>query len=158
MKKRPAIKGGFQIFVVPSDDVNLTPMSVPTPVFTIHPHLSFARVVAKANRNGHSCSPWAFTTKEREAVVKRLRDLADWIEQNPPIGHRPKKGKVKARYVSVWDGGVEVMSGCEYDPATKTVSDIGDTDVTGVEVKEDEYVELPDGTQLREKDGITFDY
>lgn len=65
---------------------------------------------------------------------------------------------MNATYTSVWDGGIEITTDCEYDPNTKYVTDIGTSDVDGVEVLEDEYVTLPDGTELREKDGIVFEY
>lgn len=65
---------------------------------------------------------------------------------------------MKATYTSVWDGGINVETACEYDSETKVCTDIEDSGVTGVETLEDEYVTLPDGTELREKDGVTFEY
>ncbi len=65
---------------------------------------------------------------------------------------------MKATYTSVWDGGIEVTTVCDYDPDTKTVTDIEDSGVEGVDTLEDEYVTLPDGSELREDDGVTFDY
>jgi hypothetical protein len=65
---------------------------------------------------------------------------------------------IKASYTSVWDGGIRVTAPCEYDPDTKTVMNIEQSGVDGVEDLEDEYVTLPDGADLREEDGVTFDY
>ena len=52
--------------------------------------------------------------------------------------------KTKATYVSVWDGDVEIRTDCMYDIDTGTVSD-----VNGIDNLNDEYIELPDGTQIR---------
>lgn len=57
---------------------------------------------------------------------------------------------MKAKYVSVWDGGTTVTTKCEYDPQTNVVSDIGSAEVEGLEICEDEYVELPDGSEIRD--------
>lgn len=57
---------------------------------------------------------------------------------------------MKAKYVSVWDGGIEVKTNCEYNPTTKEVYDIETSDVDGLDVCEDEYVLLPDGTEVRD--------
>ena len=64
---------------------------------------------------------------------------------------------MKATYTSVWDGGIEVTTACQYNPDTKTVTDIEDSGVEGVECLEDEFVTV-DGHDLREEDGVTFDY
>lgn len=58
--------------------------------------------------------------------------------------------KIKATYVSVWDGDIEIRTDCEYEIDTKTVSDIESSDVDGIDCLDDEYVELPDGTVIRE--------
>lgn len=60
--------------------------------------------------------------------------------------------KVKANYVSVWDGSYKIESNCEYDPTTNDVTDIETVDVDDLDLDAlwDEYVELPDGTQIRE--------
>jgi hypothetical protein len=57
---------------------------------------------------------------------------------------------MEAIYVSVWDGGTEIRTKCDYDPTTKEVSDIEVADVNGLDVLDDEYVELPDGTEIRD--------
>lgn len=59
---------------------------------------------------------------------------------------------MKATYVSVWDGGIDIRTNCEYDPITKDVTDIESVDVGGLEVLEGEYIELPDGTVIDRKD------
>ncbi len=55
-----------------------------------------------------------------------------------------------ATFVSVWDGGIEIRTDCEYNPITKEVSDIDIAEVDNLECLEDEYVELPDGTEVRD--------
>lgn len=62
---------------------------------------------------------------------------------------------MKAIYVSVWDGGVEVKTKCEFDTTTKEVSNVEVSMVEGLEICEDEYILLPDGTEIR--DFITDD-
>ncbi len=57
---------------------------------------------------------------------------------------------MKATYVSVWDGGVTIRSKCEYDPETNEVSDIESKDVDGLEICEDEYIELDNGVEVRD--------
>lgn len=68
-------------------------------------------------------------------------------------------GIVAATYTSVWDSGTEVESPCKYDPDTKRCYAIEDntTDVGNANL-EREYVTLPDGTELDENNGVTFDY
>lgn len=57
---------------------------------------------------------------------------------------------IKAKYVSVWDGGNEVKSKCQYNPDTKVVSDVDSVEVDGLDILEDVYVLLPDGTEVRD--------
>lgn len=57
---------------------------------------------------------------------------------------------MNAIYVSVWDGGVEIRTKCQYNPETKEVWDIDATDVDGLDICEDEYIELPNGTEIRD--------
>ena len=69
-----------------------------------------------------------------------------------------------ATYTSVFDDSVSCVSACQYDPVTKTVSEIeqaengDDPEVTEANALTDEFVTLPDGTELRADDGVTFDY
>jgi len=58
--------------------------------------------------------------------------------------------KTRAKFVSVWDGGIEIRSNCEFNPISKEVFDIEISEVDGLETLEDEYVELPDGTEIRD--------
>ncbi len=58
--------------------------------------------------------------------------------------------KTHATFVSVWDGGIEIRSNCEFNPISKEVTDIDIAEVDGLETLEDEYVELPDGTEIRD--------
>jgi hypothetical protein len=64
---------------------------------------------------------------------------------------------MKAKYVSVWDGGVEIRTDCEYDPEIRNVTDIELSDVNGLEVLEREYIVLPDGTEI-EREDFTIDF
>lgn len=57
---------------------------------------------------------------------------------------------MKAIYVSVWDGGIEIRTNCQFDPTTKEVSNIEVAAVDGLDVLEDEYIELPDGEEVRD--------
>jgi hypothetical protein len=58
----------------------------------------------------------------------------------------------KATYVSVWDDCTAISTPCDYDRETKTVSNIGSEDVDGmdIDVCTDEYVQLSDGTEVRD--------
>lgn len=53
-----------------------------------------------------------------------------------------------AIYVSVWDGGTEIRSKCKYDETNKIVSDIETVAVDGLDILDEEYIELADGTRL----------
>jgi hypothetical protein len=57
---------------------------------------------------------------------------------------------MKAKFVSVWDGGTTITTNCQYDTKTNVVSDIESSDVEGLDMLEDEYVLLPDGTDVRD--------
>jgi hypothetical protein len=70
---------------------------------------------------------------------------------------------MKAIYTSVWDDGdVTCESSCEYDPDIMRVSDIETAenaeDADDANALTDEFITLPDGTELRESDGITFEH
>ena len=64
---------------------------------------------------------------------------------------------MKATYVSVWDGGTEISSNCEYDPITTNVTLIGSVavDLDDLEFLEREYIILPDGTEIERNYFIT---
>ncbi len=60
---------------------------------------------------------------------------------------------MKAHYVSVWDGGTTVTTNCTYNPKTKVVSNIESSNidcsnVEGLEILDEEYIELLDGTKI----------
>lgn len=59
-------------------------------------------------------------------------------------------------YVTIWDGGTEISSNCKFNPDTKVVSEIEMVAVEGLDILEDEYILLPDGTEVR--DFINEDY
>lgn len=56
---------------------------------------------------------------------------------------------MKATYTSVWEGGIEVTTSCNYNPHNGLVSDVETADVGGLDILHDEYVELEDGTKLK---------
>lgn len=65
----------------------------------------------------------------------------------------------RATYISIWDGGVEVPSPCDYDVDAKRCFNIEDSGCgEGLDNLDDEVVELADGTRLGADDGVTFDY
>jgi hypothetical protein len=86
--------------------------------------------------------PVTIPPQQREPTVA---DLGDALVQD-------------ATYTSVWDNGSTVPSACKYDPVAKRVHSIETADVTVEGTLEDEYVTLTDGTELREADGVVFDY
>lgn len=54
----------------------------------------------------------------------------------------------KATYVSIWDDGIVIQSSCLFDKKTGTVSEIEKVDVDSVDILNDEYIELSDGTKI----------
>lgn len=66
-----------------------------------------------------------------------------------------------AKYVSIFDGCIRCESECQFDPKTKTVSEIeiadNCDDAEDADSLTDEFV-VVNGKELREKDGVTFDY
>jgi len=82
LSRRPAIKGGFKVLIVPAKDVRTTGgLTVPTYLQPTSGEGRF-RVVGKAERGDVGCNSWAFDSKSRPEVVAQLRELADWIEKN----------------------------------------------------------------------------
>lgn len=66
---------------------------------------------------------------------------------------------IRATYVSIWDGGQRIESQCDYNTDTREVEDVDtmDVDTMGLDVLEEEFVELPDGTEISNfnyEDGI----
>lgn len=59
---------------------------------------------------------------------------------------------MKATYVSVWDGGTEVATSCNFDPQTKNITDVEMVDGDGLDALEREFVRLPDGTEIDVED------
>jgi hypothetical protein len=56
----------------------------------------------------------------------------------------------KATYVTVWDGGIEIRTQCLFDKESSTVYDVESVEVNGLDILEEQYVELSDGTEIRE--------
>jgi hypothetical protein len=63
--------------------------------------------------------------------------------------------KVKAVYVSVWDGS-EIRTNCDFDTEKNQVSNIENTkeDIEEFINCDEEFVELPDGSQIRDFEDI----
>ena len=55
---------------------------------------------------------------------------------------------MKAKFVSVWDGGIEIITDCDFNPITKEVFNI-DSVECNVECLEDEFV-LYKGEEIRD--------
>jgi hypothetical protein len=69
---------------------------------------------------------------------------------------------VDATYTSVFDDSITCTSNCKYDTESKTVSEIdlvesADNPDAYADSVTDEYVTV-NGRQLREEDGVTFDF
>lgn len=90
----------------------------------------------------------------KNELAKALEDVFN--------GTTLKGENMKATYVSVFDDNIVCESSCDYDNETQTVSNINDApnadEAENADCLTDEYVVLPDGTKLRETDGVTFDY
>ena len=80
------IKGGFHILVVPKADVRVhwqvhQRFGIPPVYATKDIRVNIFRVVADADENHMGSCVWAFGEKpERDAIVQRLRELANWVE------------------------------------------------------------------------------
>ena len=57
---------------------------------------------------------------------------------------------MEAKYKTVWDGGVEIVTNCEYDPQTGAImfTEVSDDGVEGLNCLDREYIELPDGEEI----------
>ena len=56
---------------------------------------------------------------------------------------------MKAYYVSVWDGGTEIRTSCDYNPETNDVTNIEQCeDVGDLDVLEEEYVYVLGGEKI----------
>lgn len=70
---------------------------------------------------------------------------------------------MKAKFITIWDGGVEVETDCQYNAATGEVFDIevfdGD-EVEELETLDRTFIRLEDGVELdvEEYDGRSGDY
>lgn len=61
--------------------------------------------------------------------------------------------QVKAKYVTEWDSGTTIRTKCLYDPETKKVWDVEQSDADiGDACLDREYIELPDGTEVARED------
>ena len=53
-----------------------------------------------------------------------------------------------AQFVTVWDGGTVISTGCWYDAKNRLVSDILTVDAPDVDSLDRTYIELPNGEQI----------
>lgn len=60
---------------------------------------------------------------------------------------------VKAKFTSVWDGGIKVTTDCFFDTTTHKVVESDQVDIEGVDTLDEQYVTLEDGTELHPNDG-----
>jgi hypothetical protein len=67
---------------------------------------------------------------------------------------------IKATYISVWDGGTEIVTTCDYDPQTNVISNVEVANVDGLnlDVLDKEYLELQDGTTVTKFYNLDDDY
>lgn len=49
---------------------------------------------------------------------------------------------VKAKYVSVWDGGTEIETSCSFDTEKKLAFDIESTDGDDLDILEEEFIRI----------------
>lgn len=63
-----------------------------------------------------------------------------------------------AEYTSVWDDCFEITTECKFDPEFQVCFDITDSEQAPTGTLTDEYVTLPDGRELRDQDGVSFEY
>ena len=49
----------------------------------------------------------------------------------------------------MWDGGIRIESECDYDETTNTVSNVESVDPGDVDICMEQFIELPDGTQIK---------
>lgn len=58
---------------------------------------------------------------------------------------------MNATYVSIWDDGFRVETNCVFNPETKEVTDVDSIDVEGLGLDfcDEEFIELPDGTEIK---------
>lgn len=81
------------------------------------------------------------------------QQLKAWLEKWAAT----KPGVYDAEYSSEWDDSYTLTTKCKYDPTLKVCFDIEDSGEVPDGTLTDEWVNF-DGKDLRESDGVTFDY
>lgn len=81
-----------------------------------------------------------------------FNDVPEWVIEAANEYLKEYSRNIKAKYVSVWDDGIEIRTNCEYNPVTNDVTNIESVSGEGLENLEREYVELPNGTEIKRKD------
>lgn len=68
------------------------------------------------------------------------------------MSYKFQKQKImeNAKFISVFDDDIVITTECVFDKKTKIASDIKCVDVYGLDICHDEYVELLDGTIIRD--------
>jgi hypothetical protein len=59
---------------------------------------------------------------------------------------------MKVTYISIWDNCTEVSTSCNYNVDSKCVTGVESSDIKGVDVLTEEYIELPNGVTIDRKD------
>lgn len=125
------------------------------------------KVSIVSERHGHEI---IISLTERDAAAKYLKEngynLVGKAEGQPNaenlrsmylISDTFTPFYVPATYVSVWDGGTTIRSKCLYSPLIYNVTEIDTVEVEGLEVLENEFLELKDGTVIVRPD-FTIDF
>ena len=57
---------------------------------------------------------------------------------------------MKAKFISIWDGNIEIVTNCEYDPETGCIyfTEVSDDGAEGLQCLDREYIELQDGEEI----------
>lgn len=87
----------------------------------------------------------------REVLLRTNGQLASIVisEEDADIIINGDSNIVRATYVSVWDGGREVRTACEYNKRTTEVSEVQSVDVEGLDILDEEYIELDSGEVIK---------
>ncbi len=81
-EKRPPLGTRFRVLVVADDHVARYPeLTIPTLVRSADKRSPWIAVAAEAEPGHVGASPWAFGGRSRVAVIRQLRELADWLEK-----------------------------------------------------------------------------
>lgn len=57
--------------------------------------------------------------------------------------------KILATFVSIWDGGTEIRTACKFNPKTNDATDIELVDINGLDILDEQYIELHNGEIIK---------